>query len=95
MENNRKERAKATKEQAERLDYLMAEMKNLENSYNADNEAQYMKLGQEYANLMSDYDWLDEEFEENGKKGLKNVKGEIVVPAIYESFCMREPYFLK
>lgn len=95
MENNRKERAKATKEQALRLDYLMAEMKNLEKSYNADSEAQYMKLGQEYAKLMSDYDWLDEEFEENGKKGLKNVKDEIVVPAIYEEFCMREPYFLK
>lgn len=95
MENNIKERVKATKEQAERLDYLMEEMKNLENSYNADSEAQYMTLGQEYTNLISDYDWHDEEFDENGKKGLKNVKGEIVVPAIYDSFFMREPYFLK
>ena len=95
MENISKERAKATKNQAERLDYLIAEMKKMSESYSADCEATYMKLGQEYSNLMSEYDWFDEIFEENGKKGLKNVKGEIVVPAIYDDYCMLEPYFLK
>lgn len=32
------------------------------------------------------YDWYDTIFEENGKFGLKNVKGEIVVPAKYDGF---------
>jgi hypothetical protein len=34
-------------------------------------------------------------FEENGKKGLKNVKGEVVVPAIYDNYGILEPYYLK
>ena len=95
MENKHKERTKATKEQAERLDYIIAEMNKLSESYSSDSEAAYMKLGQEYSNLISEYDWLDEIFEENGKKGLKNVKGEIIIPAIYDDYCMLEPYFLK
>ncbi len=38
------------------------------------------------------YDWYDTVFEENGKLGLKNVKGEIVVPAKYDGFQERCHY---
>jgi hypothetical protein len=86
---------KATKELAERLDYINAEMEKLRDNTDQESEWRFMELGQEHCDLISSYDWYDEKFEENGKKGLKNVKGEIVVPAIYDSFFMREPYFLK
>lgn len=50
-------------------------------------------LYNEHAGLLENYDWCDEVFEENGKKGVKNVKGEILVPAIYDDFLMKETFF--
>ena len=38
------------------------------------------------------YDWYDSVFEENGKKGLKDLKGEVVVPAKYDDFQERCHY---
>ena len=35
------------------------------------------------------YDWFDTVFEENGKLGLKNIKGEVVIPAKYDGFQER------
>lgn len=102
---------RATKELAEKYDYLSAKMSNIQHftdamleetiqssEENADfsemcsnmmdimDSDEYFELGQELANLMEDYDWMDEVFEENGKKGLRNVKGEVVVPPIYDEF---------
>lgn len=76
-------------EQIERMDYLLAEMKR----QSEEATPGYMKIYQEYDELEQAYDWLDEVFEENGKKGLKNVKSEVVVPAIYDRFGMLEPYY--
>ena len=90
MENNK---LKATKEQAERLDFVISEMDRIKNGETS--ELKYYKLLSEYDELMSNYDWSDEVFEENGKKGLKNVKGEVVVPAIYDNYGILEPYYLK
>jgi hypothetical protein len=39
--------------------------------------------------LSSEYDWSPIEFTENGLKGLKNVKGEIEVPAVYDMILVR------
>ncbi|MBO7497739.1 MAG: hypothetical protein J6T64_00925 [Bacteroidaceae bacterium] len=91
MEKNEKN-PKATRELAERLDYVLAEMKRLDWKDEA-SEAKYMELGQEYCDLTDLYDWYDEVFEENGKKGMKNVKGEIVIPAIYDGFGVPELYY--
>lgn len=90
MENNK---LKATKEQTERLDFVISEMDRIKNGETS--EFKYYKLLSEYDELMSNYDWSDEVFEENGKKGLKNVKGEVVVPAIYDNYGILEPYYLK
>lgn len=90
MENNK---LKATKEQAERLDFVISEMDRIKNGETS--ELKYYKLLPEYEELVSNYDWSDEVFEENGKKGLKNVKGEVVVPAIYDNYGILEPYYLK
>ena len=89
MENNK---LKATKEQAERLDFVISEMDRIKNGETS--ELKYYKLLPEYEELVSNYDWSDEVFEENGKKGLKNVKGEVVVPAIYDKYGILEPYYL-
>ena len=35
------------------------------------------------------YDWFDMVFEENGKLGLKDIKGDVVVPAKYDGFQER------
>jgi hypothetical protein len=43
--------------------------------------------------LIDGYDWRDEIFEEGGKHGTKNVKGEVVVPAIYDGFYTIENFF--
>lgn len=84
---------KATAAQAERLDYIDSEIDRL-NGTDSD-EAKCDELYQEYYDCLSDYDWDDEVFEENGKKGLKNVKGEITVPAIFDDFCTTEKYYHK
>lgn len=38
------------------------------------------------------YDWYDSVYEENGKLGLKDIKGDVVVPAKYDGFQMRCHY---
>ena len=87
--NDKEKTPRATAVQADRLDFLTAEIKRV--GPEADN---YLSLMQEQDELMFGYDWLDEVFEENGKKGLRNVRGEVVVPAIYDDFLMPRPYYL-
>ena len=43
-------------------------------------------LNEEYEDVMSSYDFYDQIFEENGKKGLKDVMGNLLVPALYSDF---------
>jgi hypothetical protein len=90
-----KEFPRATREDAERLDWLNAEIERLKSANDESSKEQWLKLSAEYDNMIWKYDWRDEVFEENGKKGLKDVKGDIVVPAIYDDFCMPEKYFMK
>ncbi len=90
-----KKMPKATAEQAQCLENLLAEIESLNGQQGPEAEKKSMALYQEYYDLMSQYDWIDEIFEENGKKGLKNSMGEIVVPAIYDDFCILESYYNK
>lgn len=90
MSNTVTKRPKPSIEIINRFDELKALIKTFDNKVDWNVSA---KIYQEYNKLMDDYDWCDEVFVENGKKGLKNVKGEIVVPAIYDNFLMPEPYF--
>ena len=86
MSNNTTSQPKPSMEVIARIDELEA-MLDLKDSNLT--EADY----EEHANLVRSYDWYDEVFEENGKVGLKNVKGEVVVPAIYDGFASYESYF--
>lgn len=91
--NDKEKRPKATSVQADRLDSLTAEIDRLAKDDEKDIHG-YLNLLQEREDLIHDYDWFDEVFEENGKKGLRNIRGEVVVPAIYDGFCMPHPYHL-
>lgn len=90
--NNTEKRPKATKELAEHLDFINAEMDRLRNVDTLDADRQLQHLYKEREELISKYDWFDEVFEKNGKKGLKDVKGNIVVPAIYDDYSSVPSY---
>lgn len=78
--------------QVEHHDFLHAEiLRLLKQDFHSVSKEVY-KLGEELQTLVVNYDWDNEEFEADGKKGLKNVKGEVVVPAIYDGFCYRGSY---
>ena len=84
-----KKKTKATAELADKLDSLEAEIKRADRD-----DKNYLRLLQDREDLIYGYDWFDEIFEENGKKGLRNIRGEVVVPAIYDGFGMLHPYYL-
>jgi hypothetical protein len=44
--------------------------------------------------IMDSYDWSDQEFTENGKSGLMDCFGEIMIPAIYDETWFRANYFV-
>ena len=76
------DRIKATKEQADKLEFINAEIKRLEDKSGSDFEI--FKLMQEKEQLQSDYDWHDEVFEENGKKGLVDTSGNWILPQVFD-----------
>ena len=80
MSNNTNAQMKPSMDVIARIDELEAMIKSNDPNMT---EALY----EEHANLINNYDWYDEEFEENGKVGLKNVKGEVLVPAIYDGIA--------
>jgi hypothetical protein len=51
------------------------------------------ELFAELENIRKEYEWCDIVFEENGKKGLKDVSGKIRVPAMYSDFPTLYHYF--
>ena len=61
--NDKEKTPRATAVQADRLNFLKHEIERV--GREADN---YLSLLQEQHELMFGYDWLDEVFEENGKK---------------------------
>jgi hypothetical protein len=50
----------------------------------ADYEAMLEKARQAMEAYAQQYDWFDTAFEENGQKGLKDILGTVVVPAMYD-----------
>lgn len=88
---------KAIAKHGERLDYLSTEMNRIlknNKNHNQENDL-FEQYVDEYYELLESFDWLDVVFEENGKKGLKNIKGEVVIPPIYDDYCILEPYYKK
>ena len=44
------------------------------------------RLQEEFYQIEENYDLFDKEFEEDGKIGLKEVTGRVIVPALYQGF---------
>ena len=95
MGNIEQKQPKATRVQVERMKEIYAELNKIEGSFVEELEFNHLLLLHELDNLKENYDWLDEVFEENNKKGLKNILGEVVVPAIYDKFGMLMPYYME
>lgn len=90
--SNTEKRPKPTMAQIEHQDYLQSEIKRLMKIDSDTIQHELQQAFDELQELIQNYDWFDEVFEVDGKKGLKNVKGEIVVPAIYDGFLFSGSY---
>lgn len=86
---------RATREDAERYEFLTAETHRLLKSGLDDIVDALVRIEQGRDALILDHDWKDEVFEVDGKKGLKDVKGRIVVPALYDGFTHRGHYIFQ
>lgn len=58
------------------------------------NSDQLATLNEEYADMEENYDWYNYEFTDpiTGKVGVKDVAGDILVPALYDGACYFEHY---
>lgn len=77
---------KATKEVCENLKQLnkqVEELRNNENCTTTEN-AQFDFAVRNINTILNSYNLFDEVFEENDKHGVRNLAGEIIVPAIYD-----------
>ena len=70
----------ATKEIAARIDEILGTLKAGGNGHKT------KALYDELTMLLDEYDTFDIVFEENGKKGVKDIAGRVRVPALYEDF---------
>ena len=68
-------------------------MDNIERNGDPVASDRHSVLNAEFHSLIEQYDWSDEIFEDNGKKGVRNIKGEILVPAMYDDFAFTGYYY--
>ena len=80
-----------TKDIAERMKRLVAEFNRIADSNDSD-KTRLGDIDRELHRIKDEYDLSDIMFEEEGKMGLKNVIGTILVPAIYKNFPERYPF---
>ena len=78
--NNFRNMQKVTPEVIERLEFILNELEK-------ENCALEIKV--ELHEIEEKYDLYDCIFEENDKKGVKDIKGNVRVPAIYKDFSLR------
>ena len=85
MENTNKNLPRPTAEVISEYERVENELRGLDPSWPEEELNAY--LDKEYE-LETCYDWSNVEFTDpaTGKKGLKSVKGELIVPALYDSF---------
>jgi len=82
----------ATTEIINRIDYLLNTIDKLveEEKYNKAN-----KLQEEFNKIEEEYNLFDQIYEENGKKGVKDIAGKILIPAIYSDYSECYSYTFK
>ena len=84
--SNQKEKQPVTVEIIERLDCILNEMDDLYES--GKNWEQMSDLSAEQYQIEEQYDLMDTIYEVNGKKGIKDIKGKVRVPALYNDFAV-------
>lgn len=78
---------KITKAVCEQITVINNRIREILSGNTANNEKELMTLYQKYWNIRAEYDVLDRMFEENGKMGVVDVIGNVVVPALYKGFA--------
>lgn len=71
----------------EALDKYSSELFHAGDNYKA------IEVGTEMFRFQEQFNWLDIPFEEDGLYGLKDIKGDIVIPAKYDDFADLQHYF--
>lgn len=88
--SNQKEKQPVTAEIIERLDCILNEMNGL---YASETDWERMsELSAEQFQIEEQYDLMDTVYEVNGKKGIKDIKGNVRVPALYSDFAALYAY---
>ena len=75
---------KVTPTVCERIQFIKNRIKEILVDMLPENEKEYGDLLNEFDSIREDYDLFDSVFEENGKTGVVDVTGRIIVPAIYK-----------
>ena len=68
----------------ERIQFIKARIKEILVDMLPENEKEYVALLDEFDSIRGEYDLFDSVFEEDGKMGVVDVTGRIVVPAMYK-----------
>ena len=88
--SNQKKKQQVTAEVIERLDNILNELNEL---YGTENHLdRIMELSNEQNQIEEQYDLMDIVYEVNGKKGIKDIKGKVRVPALYSDFAVLYAY---
>ena len=78
---------KITKAVCEQITVINNRIREILSGNTANNEKELMKLYQEYWTIRAEYDILDRTFEEDGKMGVVDIIGNVVVPALYKDYA--------
>ena len=76
-----------TKAVCERVMVINNRIHEILSDMTVNDRKELMRLYQEYWRIRTEYDILDRTFEENGKKGVVDVAGNVVVPALYKDYA--------
>lgn len=82
---------KATTEVVKEFDELISFLDSIDPTCSAE---EINKAIDRISELENQYNWFNVEFSDptTGKKGLKSVSGEVIVPALFDGFCERQSY---
>lgn len=82
----------ATEEVVKRVDFIVDILSKAIDKEVSLKRSEIEALEDEYYRLMESYDLFDQVFDEGGKKGVRNVAGKILVPALYKDFSETYAY---
>ena len=91
MSTEQKKLSKPTAEVLREYDELTKKFEDIHYSWSND---EINVVFQRIKELEDQYDWFNVEFTDpiTGKKGLKDVAGKVVAPALYDGFCEYQSY---